>query len=139
MRRLRRMIINNIIIENFRCYYGKNELQLNQNGKITLIYGDSGYGKSSFLQFLRWMFYGDFDFGPNNDKPVFNISAFNELGPNQKLKVSGKIDFEHLGVRYSLNKEIFFDYAFNINNARAVQTEYSLLHLVNDSWEKYNG
>lgn len=133
------MIINNVVIENFRCYYGKNELQLNQNGKITLIYGDSGFGKSSFLQFFRWMFYGDPDFGQNNDKPIFNISAFYEMNSDQILKVSGKIDFEHLGVKYSLTKEVYFDYALNIKNARVVKSDYSLLHLVNDSWERFNG
>lgn len=133
------MIINNIVIENFRCYYGKNELQLNQNGKITLIYGDSGFGKSSFLQFFRWMFYGDPDFGQNNDKPIFNISAFNEMKTNEMLKVSGKIDFEHLGIKYSLSKEVYFCYALNIKNVRAIKSDYSLLHLINDSWEKFNG
>lgn len=133
------MIINNIVIENFRCYYGKNELQLNQNGKIALIYGDSGFGKSSFLQFFRWMFYGDPDFGQNNDKPIFNISAFNEMKTNEMLKVSGKIDFEHLGIKYSLSKEVYFDYALNIKNVRAIKSDYSLLHLINDSWERFNG
>lgn len=133
------MIINNIVIENFRCYYGKNELQLNQNGKITLIYGDSGFGKSSFLQFFRWMFYGDPDFGQNNDKPIFNISAFNEMKTNEMLKVFGKIDFEHLGIKYSLSKEVYFGYALNIKNVRAIKSDYSLLHLINDSWEKFNG
>ena len=61
------MIINNVKITNFRCYYGTNEISFNANGKITLIYGDSGYGKSSFLQFFRWMFYNDPDFGKNDD------------------------------------------------------------------------
>ena len=51
----KRMVINSIKITNFRCYYGTNTLSFNSNGKITLIYGDSGYGKSSLLQFFRWM------------------------------------------------------------------------------------
>ena len=49
------MIISNIIIENFRCYYGKSEISFNQNGKSTLIYGDSGYGKSSFYLLIMNM------------------------------------------------------------------------------------
>ena len=57
------MIINSIELKNFRCFYGKQTLSFRADGKITLIYGDSGYGKSSFLQFFRWMFYNDPDFG----------------------------------------------------------------------------
>ena len=53
------MRISNILIKNFRCYYDENSLSFNNEGKITLIYGDSGYGKSSFLQFFKWMFYNN--------------------------------------------------------------------------------
>ena len=133
------MIIDSVTIENFRCYYGKNTLQLNANGKVTLIYGDSGFGKSSLLQFFRWMFYGDPDFGPNNDKPLFNTNAFNELKPGEKTKVEGKIDFQHLGIKYSLVKTVYFDYAINPNNARISSTDYTLQHLVGDSWQRYTG
>lgn len=133
------MIINNITIENFRCYYGKNELVLNQNGKITLIYGDSGYGKSSLLQFFRWMFYGDPDFGANNDKPLFNLCAFAECKSGEQIKVSGKIDFEHLGVKYSLSKILYYGYALNSKNARVEKTDFSLLHMIDNNWQPYNG
>ena len=133
------MIINNVIIENFRCYYGKNELVLNNNGKITLIYGDSGYGKSSLLQFFRWMFYGDPDFGLNNDKPLFNLSAFAECKSGEQVRVSGKIDFEHLGVKYSLSKVLYFGYALNAKNSRVEKTDFTLMHLIDNNWQPYNG
>ena len=133
------MIINNVTIENFRCYYGKNEIVLNQDGKITLIYGDSGYGKSSLLQFFRWMFYGDPDFGPNNDKPLFNLGAFAECKSGEQVKVSGKIDFEHLGIKYSLSKVLYYGYALNYKNARVEKTDFSLMHMIDNNWQPYNG
>ncbi len=37
------MRINSITVKNFRCYYEENTISFNSNGKITLIYGDSGY------------------------------------------------------------------------------------------------
>lgn len=135
------MIINSIIIENFRCYYGKNQISFNSNGKITLIYGDSGYGKSSLLQFFRWMFYGDPDFGENNDKPLFNIAAFNNCGINEKVKVYGQVDFEHMGVSYSLHKCLTMSTAINPMNAVVESTDYELELDANDGkgYVPYNG
>ena len=96
------------------------------NGKITLIYGDSGYGKSSLLQFFRWMFYNDYDFGQNDDKPLFNLAAFQECKPGELVEVSGQIDFEHLGVNYRLNKAIFYNVSLNVKNSSVQKTDIKL-------------
>ena len=93
------MIINSIKIKNFRCYYGMSTLSFNSNGKITLLYLKSGYGKTSLLE----MFYYDCNFGPNNDKPFFNIPAYEECDMGDTIEVSGQVDFEHLGVSYRLS------------------------------------
>ena len=119
------MIINNVKICNFRCYYGESSISLNSNGKITLIYGDSGYGKSSFLQFFRWMFYNNPDFGRNDDKPIFNLVAAEECGVGNNVKVSGQIDFEHLGVSYRLNKVEQWRVAFIPSYAERIDKECS--------------
>lgn len=120
------MLIHNVKITNFRCYYGTSSLTFNSDGKITLIYGDSGYGKSSFLQFFRWMFYGDYYFGSNDDKPLFNIAAYNECKTGESVKVSGQIDFEHLGVSYRLNKTQLFSIAIRMNNSTLQKTDWKL-------------
>ena len=120
------MVINSIKITNFRCYYGTSTLSFNANGKITLIYGDSGYGKSSLLQFFRWMFYNDYNFGKNDDKPLFNIAAYKEKQIGESVEVAGQIDFEHLGVAYRLNKAVSFDVTFRMQNSRVLKTDYKL-------------
>lgn len=120
------MVINSIKITNFRCYYGTNSLSFNSNGKITLIYGDSGYGKSSLLQFFRWMFYNDYDFGKNDDKPLFNIAAYQECKPGEVVEVSGQIDFEHLGVSYRLNKAAYYSISFKMEHSSLQRTDYKL-------------
>lgn len=126
------MVIDSIKITNFRCYYGTSILSFNANGKITLIYGDSGYGKSSFLQFFRWMFYNDYDFGKNDDKPLFNIAAYKEKQVGDSISVNGQIDFEHLGVAYRLNKSIEYAVSFRMQNASIRKTDYKLQMIGDD-------
>lgn len=126
------MLIHNVKITNFRCYYGTSSLTFNSDGKITLIYGDSGYGKSSFLQFFRWMFYGDYYFGSTDDKPLFNIAAYNECKTGESVEVSGQIDFEHLGVSYRLNKTQLFSIAIRMNNSTLQKSDWKLQILGED-------
>ena len=48
------MIIKNISIRNFRCYYGDNSFDIGD--RLTLIIGDNGDGKSAFFDALEWLF-----------------------------------------------------------------------------------
>lgn len=134
------MVIHNVKITNFRCYYGTSSLTFNSEGKITLIYGDSGYGKSSFLQFFRWMFYGDYYFGSTDDKPLFNIAAYNERKAGETVEVSGQIDFVHLGKSYRLNKTQLFSVSFKMSNSFLQKSDWKLLTLEEDgSYHPFTG
>lgn len=134
------MIINNVKIKNFRCYYGMSEISFNTNGKITLIYGDSGYGKSSFLQFFRWMFYNDPDFGKTDDKPLFNIAAYNEASVGETVEICGQIDFEHGGCSYRLSKTQLWNVTLNMANSTVKSTEFVLLYKGEDGgYHPFNG
>lgn len=134
------MVIDSIKIKNFRCYYGENSLSFNANGKITLIYGDSGYGKSSLLQFFKWMFYGECDFGKNDDKPLFNIAAYNERKMGETVEVAGQIDFHHLGVAYRLNKSQSWSIAIRIQNAMLQKADWKLqVKGDDDSYHPFSG
>ena len=135
MRRCSGMKISRAIIKNFRCYYGENEVVFNNNGKITLVYGHSGYGKSSFLQFFKWVLYNEVDFGIN-DKPIYNIHTCSECKFGEKFRVSGKIEFEHNGVKYELEKTE--TYKKQVVDATFVTSELKLQYL-NNGWEDYPG
>lgn len=54
------MFIDKIEIRNFRVYKGKNELELATKKKqnVSIISGNNGFGKTSFLTSLVWCLYG---------------------------------------------------------------------------------
>lgn len=56
------MFISNVQLNNFRIYKGLNSLDFNRiEGKnVSIISGNNGFGKTSFLTSLVWCFYGKY-------------------------------------------------------------------------------
>lgn len=54
------MFIKKIVIDNFRIYKGKNviEFDLDEEKNISIISGNNGFGKTTFLMSLVWCLYG---------------------------------------------------------------------------------
>ncbi|MBC7748637.1 MAG: AAA family ATPase, partial [Methylotenera sp.] len=54
------MKINKILFQNFRIYKGNNEIIFSPNASknISIIAGKNGFGKTTFLTSLIWVFYG---------------------------------------------------------------------------------
>ncbi len=55
------MRINKVILNNFRIYKGKNEIHFSNHDEsknISIIAGQNGFGKTTFLSALVWGFYG---------------------------------------------------------------------------------
>lgn len=54
------MLIDKIIVRNFRVYHGNHELSLSINPEkhVTVISGQNGFGKTSLLTSLVWVLYG---------------------------------------------------------------------------------
>lgn len=54
------MFIEKVMIENFRVYHGVNALSFSINPKknVSIVSGNNGYGKTSFLTSLVWCMYG---------------------------------------------------------------------------------
>ncbi|KRF53822.1 hypothetical protein ASG98_25515 [Bacillus sp. Soil531] len=51
------MKIKNLYIQNFRCYRGEHHFKL--DNQTTLLYGENGYGKSSFFDAIEWCLTGN--------------------------------------------------------------------------------
>lgn len=56
------MLINKIILNNYRLYEGENTINFNfdESKNIYLVCGENGFGKTTFLHSLLWCLYGRF-------------------------------------------------------------------------------
>ena len=98
------MIIRRIEIENFRSYYG-NENVFEFGDGLTLIIGDNGDGKSTFFEALQWLLDISSTDEVQKRDALDNFSEMKmselEIGESASLRV--KMDFEHDG-RKSVEK-----------------------------------
>ena len=92
------MIIRRIEIENFRSYYG-NENVFEFGDGLTLILGDNGDGKTTFFEALQWLLDISSTDEVQKSHALDNFSEMkkSELGIGESAKLRVKIDFEHDG------------------------------------------
>lgn len=98
------MIIRRIEIENFRSYYG-NENVFEFGDGLTLIIGDNGDGKSTFFEALQWLLDISNTDEVQKSHALDNFSEMkkSELGIGDTAKLRVKMDYEHDG-RKSVEK-----------------------------------
>ena len=53
------MRVEKVVIENFRCFKGLNVFEI--TGETIILYGENGYGKSSFFDAMEWCLTGNID------------------------------------------------------------------------------
>ena len=98
------MIIRRIEIENFRSYYG-NENIFEFGDGLTLIIGDNGDGKSTFFEALQWLLDISNTDEVQRNHAMDNFSEMRksklEIGESANLRV--KMEFDHDG-RKSVEK-----------------------------------
>lgn len=100
------MILKELTIKNFRSYYGdSNTFQFNPEG-LTLIVGDNGDGKTTFVEALEWLF------DTTNIKQRDEISHISEMAKSLLLvgeenEVRVTIKFDHEGDK-ELTRAIIF-------------------------------
>jgi DNA sulfur modification protein DndD len=65
------MILEEIRLTDFRCFFGENviDFSTNQEKNVTIIYAENGVGKTTILNALIWCFFEE----TMNQKNVGNI------------------------------------------------------------------
>ena len=75
------MIIKEVIIENYLCYYGIKKFNLSEG--LNIILGENGEGKTKFYEAIEWLCSSD-----NNDlEMLVSKKALNECGKDDSFRV----------------------------------------------------
>ena len=116
------MLIKSIILNNFRQFKGKQELEFatEPEKNVTVLLGDNTYGKTTILQAFNWCFYDVADF-PKDSNPDFllNIEVANEQsGIQQKCEVFVEVSLLHKETEYIIRRtQAYVDRAYGSWNA----------------------
>lgn len=106
------MKINKIKFQNFRIYKGENEILLTPNAtkNISIIAGKNGFGKTTFLTSLIWVFYG---------------KMMSEVEDKYKKDIKNAGGYEKF-IKTLLNREVRTDFENNVKSTPVFSVEIEL-------------
>ena len=129
------MKISKIEFENFRNFKDYGEIRCSTDGKVTIIYGKNGDGKTTLHQLFQWVFYGQVHFNKTTTDRLYNLQYESERSFGDTFQVKGCIDFEHAGVRYSLRR--VYTYKKGLNDSEKIAEDVSLQYMDADfNWRR---
>ena len=118
------MRISNIEFENFRNFKDYGKIRCSTDGKVTIIYGKNGDGKTTLHQLFQWVFYGEVHFNKTTTDRLYNLQFEREQPYGSTFDVLGRIDFEHDGVQYSLTRT--YKYKKGLDDSVKIGEDFSL-------------
>ena len=98
------MKISSIEYENFRNFKDRGKLEFSTDGKVTIIYGKNGAGKTTFHQLFQWIIYGEVHFNKTASDKMYNLDFESKQPIDKPFDVMGKIDFSHNNVNYLMTR-----------------------------------
>jgi DNA sulfur modification protein DndD len=101
------MIIKGLKMHNFRQFSGDQEtaFSIGKEKNVTIILGDNGTGKTTFLQSFLWCLYGKTDF---QDSEVINLSVKNNMMIGDEEFVSVSVLLTHHNIEYEIIRRLRF-------------------------------
>ncbi|HZH68323.1 MAG TPA: AAA family ATPase [Chitinophagales bacterium] len=71
------MLIDKVVLKNFRQYYGENEIvfSTDKDKNVTIIRGENGVGKTAMLNSIKWAFFETLTENFRNEKDLINHTA----------------------------------------------------------------
>ena len=102
------MRIKSVEYENFRNFKERGKIECSTDGRVTIVYGRNGDGKTTFHQLFQWVFYGEVHFNKTSTDKLYNLKFEADQVPGSEFEVMGRISFEHAGVDYTLRRTAYF-------------------------------
>ncbi|MEE0595954.1 MAG: AAA family ATPase [Agathobacter sp.] len=100
------MKISNIRYGNFRNFEKEGEITFSTDGKVTIIYGTNGDGKTTLHQLFQWVLYGQVNFNKTTTPgKLYNLKKGANLSRESSMYVWGEIAFEHENTQYLVRRE----------------------------------
>lgn len=129
------MKITRIEYENFRNFRERGEIRCSTDGKVTIIYGKNGDGKTTLHQLLQWVLYGQVHFNKTTTDRLYNHHYEDELSVGDTFDVFGCIDFEHDGKPYSVRR--VYTYKKGITDSPRIADDFSVSMMDKDhNWRR---
>ena len=129
------MKIRKIEFENFRNFKDHGEIKCSTDGKVTIVYGKNGDGKTTLHQLFQWVFYGQVHFNKTTTDRLYNLQYESECSFGDTFQVMGCIDFEHDGAEYSLRRT--YTYRKGVDEAEKIGEDMSLSKMDEDyNWRR---
>ncbi len=118
------MKIRAIEYQNFRNFEKRGKIFFDTDGKITIVYGTNGDGKTTLHQLFQWILYGRVNFNrTTSGNKLYNLDAGEKLNIGCFFKTYGKIEFEHNGEEYTVCREWCYYKQNNGNIARKTEND----------------
>lgn len=118
------MKISKIEFDNFRNFKTHGEIRCSTDGKVTIIYGRNGDGKTTLHQLFQWILYGKVHFNKTTTDRLYNHQYESEVAIGDSFDVLGSIDFEHEGKKYMVRR--VYTYKKNLNESVKVAEDFSV-------------
>ena len=129
------MRIKSIEYENFRNFKEHGIIKCSTDGKITIIYGKNGDGKTTLHQLFKWIIYGEVKFNKTTTDHLYNLAFEAEQEYGKIFEVMGRIDFEHDKELYSLTRK--YTYKKGLDDSEKIGEEIFLQKRDDDfNWKR---
>lgn len=108
------MILHRVALENFRQFYGRQELVLyspaDGDRTVTVIFGENGRGKTGVFRAVIFCLFGERRLSQDGDVHLHELQLVNtmalEMSPEQPVRTSVEIEFSHRGETFRLRRAI---------------------------------
>ena len=134
------MKISQLKYENFRNFKDYGIISFPVDGKVTIIYGTNGDGKTTLHQLFQWIIYGEVHFNKTAGDEMYNLQYEHALSVGTVFSVKGTIDFEHTNAAgeteyYTISRE--WKYRKKLQRSEKFEEHFSLLKKNEDNdWKK---